>query len=204
MRLNHVVTTAGDSRWPVMPCPNSGFTSWRAPMRCPGGSNTGPRCRAPCPQTGGQSTASRSGPRAASNPNARQIREAADCDIPVAVAIDRVDQCVSCPGASSSVLVITASTWSSVIVRGAHRPTPVNRSITNRDRHFDTFVCDTPTPLPRHHSWRFLRTARQSATATSTPVPSSDDVATPPTPAAGRRTTLREQFLDSAPPQPTE
>jgi hypothetical protein len=29
------------------------------------------------------------------SPNARQIREIADRDIPVAVAIDRVDQCVS-------------------------------------------------------------------------------------------------------------
>ena len=29
------------------------------------------------------------------SPNARQIREIADCDISVAEAIDRVDQCVS-------------------------------------------------------------------------------------------------------------
>ncbi|MGH3794886.1 MAG: hypothetical protein ACRDSP_08350 [Pseudonocardiaceae bacterium] len=33
--------------------------------------------------------------RCALSPNARQIREIADCDIPVAAAIDRVDQCVS-------------------------------------------------------------------------------------------------------------
>lgn len=54
------------------------------------------------------------------SPNARQIREIADCDIPVALAIDRVDQCVS-PFAedSSNVLTITDSTCSSVIVRGA-------------------------------------------------------------------------------------
>jgi hypothetical protein len=32
------------------------------------------------------------------SPNARQIREIADWLIPVAAAIDRVDQCVSCPG----------------------------------------------------------------------------------------------------------
>jgi hypothetical protein len=39
-----------------------------------------------------------------SSPKTRQIRETADCDIPVAEAIDRVDQCVSWPGVSSSVL----------------------------------------------------------------------------------------------------
>jgi hypothetical protein len=44
------------------------------------------------------------------SPNARQIRDTADCDIPVADAIDRVDQCASCPGVSSKVLVITSST----------------------------------------------------------------------------------------------
>jgi hypothetical protein len=47
-------------------------------------------------------------------PNARQIRETADWLIPVAAAIDRVDQCVSSPGPRpSSVLVMTA--------RPAHR-----------------------------------------------------------------------------------
>jgi hypothetical protein len=38
-------------------------------------------------------------------PKARQIREIAVCDMPVAVAMDRVDQCMSCwtvplPGSS--------------------------------------------------------------------------------------------------------
>ena len=32
------------------------------------------------------------------SPNARQIRETADWDMPVAAAIDRVDQCVSSSG----------------------------------------------------------------------------------------------------------
>jgi hypothetical protein len=45
--------------------------------------------------------------------NARQIREIADWLMPVAAAIDRVDQCVSRPGLSSSVLVITSSTCGS-------------------------------------------------------------------------------------------
>jgi hypothetical protein len=40
-------------------------------------------------------------------------------DIPVAFAIDRVDQCVAPFGISSKVFTITASTLSSVIGRGA-------------------------------------------------------------------------------------
>lgn len=42
--------------------------------------------------------------------NPRLIRDTVDCDIPIAAAIDRVDRCVSCPGVSPSVLVITRST----------------------------------------------------------------------------------------------
>jgi hypothetical protein len=65
--------------------------------------------------------------------------------IPVARAIDRVDQWVSLlGGGSSSVLVITCSTWASAMVRG--RPgrgssaRPSSRSRTNRPRHLVT-VC---------------------------------------------------------------
>jgi hypothetical protein len=77
------------------------------------------------------------------SPNARQIREIADCDIPAAFAIDRVDQCVSpLSGFSSKVLVITASTCSSVIVRGApgrgSSVNPSSRCATNRERHLAT------------------------------------------------------------------
>jgi hypothetical protein len=84
------------------------------------------------------------------SPNARQIREIADWLIPVAAAIDRVDQCVSCPGPrSSSVRVITSSTCSSVIVRGApgrgSSGRPSSRAATNRDRHFATVARDTPS-----------------------------------------------------------
>jgi len=43
-------------------------------------------------------------------PKARQIRLIADCDRPVALAIERVDQCVASDGVSSSVLTITRST----------------------------------------------------------------------------------------------
>ena len=81
-------------------------------------------------------------------PNARQIREIADWLMPAAAAIDRVDQCVSAPGPrSSSVLVITSSTCSSVIVRGApgrgSSDKPSSREAWNRDRHLRTVSRDT-------------------------------------------------------------
>ena len=52
------------------------------------------------------------------NPNARQIRLTALWLIPVAAAIDLVDQCVASLGCSSSVFTITRSTCSSLIERG--------------------------------------------------------------------------------------
>jgi hypothetical protein len=84
-------------------------------------------------------------------PKARQIREIADCDIPAVLAIDRVDQCVSwCGGFCSSVAVITRSTCSSVIVRGApgrgSSVNPSRRSRANRDRHLRTVSRDTARP----------------------------------------------------------
>jgi hypothetical protein len=79
------------------------------------------------------------------SPNARQIREIAVWLIPVARAIDRVDQWLSwLGGGSSNVLVSTCSTRSSAMVRG--RPgrgssdRPSSRSATNRRRHLPT-VC---------------------------------------------------------------
>ncbi|GHB32356.1 hypothetical protein GCM10010346_64630 [Streptomyces chryseus] len=65
--------------------------------------------------------------RCGAKANARQIRETVDCDIPVAAAIDLVDQGVAFFGVSSSVLTMTRST-SSVIFRGtpglgsSHKP----------------------------------------------------------------------------------
>ena len=83
-------------------------------------------------------------------PNARQIRETADCDMPDDLAIDRVDQCVSPPGgACSNVAAITFSTCSSVTVRG--RPgrcssfSPFSRPSRNRDRHRPAVARDTPS-----------------------------------------------------------
>jgi hypothetical protein len=76
------------------------------------------------------------------------MRETAVCDIPVVLAMDRVDQWVASAGRSSSVLVITASTFSSVIRRG--RPgrgsssRPGRRIAANRLRHFVTVTRFTP------------------------------------------------------------
>lgn len=62
--------------------------------------------------------------------NARQIRETVHCDmpVPVAAAIDQVDQRVAFVGDSSSVLTMTQSTSASVFSSGtldrgsSHRP----------------------------------------------------------------------------------
>jgi hypothetical protein len=56
--------------------------------------------------------------RCGASANARQIRETADWDMPVAAAIDRVDQWVAFFGFSSSVFTMTRSTSASVIFRG--------------------------------------------------------------------------------------
>lgn len=82
-------------------------------------------------------------------PNARQIRETADCDMPSASAIERVDQCVSpVGGVWPRVLATSASTCSSVILRGApergRSTRPSSRSATNRDRHLRTVSRETP------------------------------------------------------------
>src|SRR3954452_14594898 len=77
--------------------------------------------------------------RCGCSPNARQIRDTADCDRPRSAANERVDQCVASVGVVSNVRVITASTCSSETVRG--RPgrgsssNPSSRLATNRERH---------------------------------------------------------------------
>ncbi len=87
-------------------------------------------------------------------PNARQIRETAVCDMPVAAAIDRVDQCVASTGLVSSVLTTTASTASSVIFLGApgrdSSASPSSPDSMNRTRHLPT-ICRV--------TWRFSATA---------------------------------------------
>jgi hypothetical protein len=72
--------------------------------------------------------------------------------MPVARAISRVDQWVALVGVSSSVLVITRSTWVSVIVRGApgrgSSTSPSRRWGANRPRHLPTVAACTPSRLP--------------------------------------------------------
>jgi hypothetical protein len=69
--------------------------------------------------------------------------------MPVAAAIERVDQCVAFVGVSSNVLTITCSTSSSLIVRGApgrgSSCRPSRRRSRNRVRHFAT----VPRVIPR-------------------------------------------------------
>jgi hypothetical protein len=83
------------------------------------------------------------------SPNARQIRLTADWLIPVATAIERVDQCVASRGCSSSVFTITRSTCSSVIVRGfpgrgsSCNPSKPRRA--NRPRHLLTVLWLQPS-----------------------------------------------------------
>src|SRR6266540_2391078 len=80
--------------------------------------------------------------------NARQIRLIADCDIPVAAAIDRVDQCVALSGWASSVVTMTRSTSSSPIVRGlpgrGSSWSPSSPRSANRTRHLPTVVSLQP------------------------------------------------------------
>ena len=85
--------------------------------------------------------------RCGCNPNARQIRDTADCDIPSSAESDRVDQCVASVGVVSNVRVITASTCSSATVRG--RPgrgsssKPSSRSTRKRERHLRALLSAT-------------------------------------------------------------
>jgi hypothetical protein len=81
--------------------------------------------------------------------NAFQIRPTVDLLSPDRLAIDARDQWVASGGVSSSVATITASTCSSVILRGApgrgSSTSPSNRRATNRDRHLPTVGSDTPS-----------------------------------------------------------
>ena len=76
------------------------------------------------------------------NPNARQIRLTALWLIPVAVAIDRVDQCVASEAAPRASSRSPARPSSSLIVRGfPGRGSSCNPSMprrANRPRHFPT------------------------------------------------------------------
>jgi hypothetical protein len=69
--------------------------------------------------------------------------------IPVAAAIERVDQCVASFGCSSRVVTITRSTFSSPIVRGlpgrGSSCSPSKPRLAKRPRHFPTVLALQPS-----------------------------------------------------------
>src|SRR6266516_1067383 len=77
------------------------------------------------------------------------MRLTADWLIPLAAAIDLVDQCVASFGCSSSVFTITRSTCSSLIVRGfpgrGSSCSPSKPRLANRPRHFPTVLWLQPS-----------------------------------------------------------
>ena len=83
------------------------------------------------------------------NPKALQILLIADWLIPVASAIERVDQWVASRGVASRVVTMTVSTCSSEIVRGAPGRgssfKPSRRHSQKRCRHFETVPRSTPS-----------------------------------------------------------
>jgi hypothetical protein len=83
------------------------------------------------------------------SPNARQIREIADGDMPTCRASPLVDQWVASLGEASNVSSSTRSICSSVIVRAApgrgSSTRPSSRRATNRERHLVTVGRDTPS-----------------------------------------------------------
>ena len=72
----------------------------------------------------------------------------ADCDIPVALAMPRVLQCVAAVGLVSKVRVMTRSMSASLTVRGVpdrgSSTSPSSRLATNRFRHTPTVAAHTP------------------------------------------------------------
>ena len=82
------------------------------------------------------------------SPNARQILPTVSREIPCLAAIPRVDQWVSSPGVVSNRWTTTASTMSSVMVRGApergRSTNPPSLRCMNRGRHFDTVALLQP------------------------------------------------------------
>src|SRR6476646_85432 len=115
-------------------------------------------------------------------PNARQIRLTADWLIPVAAAIERVDQCVAPTGCCSSVFTITRSTSSSPIVRGLpgrgsscrpSRPLRAKRPPPPADRVRVTAKLgrDLPTRTPLRRRQNNPATQRQRLCAARPPRP---------------------------------
>ena len=138
----------GPARCGPGPAPRSSRRR-RAPPPPPAGSDTGPQHRGPSSTNCGSGDTLNSPIRCGLSPNAFHMRCTDHAEIPTAAAIDRVDQCVAPTGASSRVLTITSSTFSSVIRRGGpglgSSSSPPNRRSANRRRHFDTVASVQPS-----------------------------------------------------------
>ena len=202
---------AGQHRQDRLRCgraPGSGSSRRRrAPPPARAGPGRARRRRGPCRRTAGPSTASRSLPVRLQPERPPDPRAPSTATSPSCAAIDRVDQCVASFGVVSSVATITASTCSSVTVRG--RPgrgsssSPSSRSSTNRLRHRRTVLSDTPSrsaisvfepPRPR---------PTRSATASPSPRRSSAAAPTPPTGPARHRSTRSRRHAVTAQPSLT-
>ncbi len=98
------------------------------------------------------------------SPKAFHIRLTVGCDIPNDFASPLVDQCVASAGFSVKVFTITASTWSSVTVRGTPErcssARPFSRLATNRERHLPTVVPVQPSSAAT--AWFVLPSAQPS------------------------------------------
>ena len=126
------------------------FSSTASTIAATGGSRYNPTMSRTFSMNCGSVDSFHESTRCGLSPNARQIRETAVWFNPAASAIDRVDQCESPPGGGSSrVLTTTASTASSVNLRGApgrgSSESPSSRLAMNRDRHLPTMSRDTPS-----------------------------------------------------------
>ena len=149
------------------------------------------------------------------SPNARQIRDTVDCDIPVAAASERVDQCVASRGVCSRVLTITRSTSSSLIVRGppgrGSSCSPLRRPSTKRARHLPTVLRSTPRSTPtslldrpsaqastiRHRRARACelvwRRAQRPSVSRSSPLRTSSAIGVPRIAASHRRASRQQE-----------
>ena len=139
-------------------------------------------------------TASRSRTRCGLRPNARQIRETADWDMPVAAAIDRVDQCVSSPGPrlfqglGDDQLDLLVGDRPRRARAAARRPAPP----AGRARTAPATCAPSPARHPAvsgHRGDRRAVRARPARSAPATPTPATSSAAAPslPGPAAPRR-----------------
>src|SRR6266496_357247 len=125
------------------------FSSTHSTRACSGGSRYSPTISRTLSMNCGSELSLKVSARCGLSRNAFQIRPTVDFDSPERLAIDARDQCVASLGVSSKVATTTASTCSSVIVRGApgrgSSTSPANRPVMNLARHLVTVWGQTPS-----------------------------------------------------------